>query len=109
MASFIAFQVALVVKDPPANAEDMGSIPGSGRSPGEGNGNLLQYACLGNSMDRGSCQSTAHGVAKSWTQLNTQHILCWEGDKKVGTLTIRMGREPVSPFQKANGQDLPIF
>ena len=60
-------------------------------------------------MDRRAWWATVHGVAKSWTQLSTQHILCWEGDKKVGTLTIRMGREPVSPFQKANGQDLPIF
>ena len=42
------------LKNPPANAEDMGSIPGSGRSPGEGNGNPLQYSCLENSMDRGA-------------------------------------------------------
>ena len=42
-----------VVKNPPANAGDAGSIPGSGRSPGEGNGNPLQYPCLGNPMDRG--------------------------------------------------------
>ena len=43
---------AEVIKTPPANAGDMGSIPGSGRSPGEGNGNPLQYSCLGNPMDR---------------------------------------------------------
>ena len=42
------------LKNPPANAEDMGSIPGSGRSPGEGNGNPLQYSCLENSMVRGA-------------------------------------------------------
>ena len=47
------------------NAGDLGSIPGSGRSPGEGSGNLLQYSCLGNSMDRGACWAIAHGVAKS--------------------------------------------
>ena len=41
-----------VVKNPPANAGDAGSVPGSGRSPGEGNGNPLQYSCLGNPMDR---------------------------------------------------------
>ena len=55
-----------VVKSLPANAGDTGSILGSGRSPGEGNGNPLQYSCLGNPMDRGTWQATAHGVAKSW-------------------------------------------
>ena len=48
------------------NAEDLGSIPGLGRSPGEGNGNPLQYSCLENSMDRGAWQATVHGVTKSW-------------------------------------------
>ena len=43
------------VKKPPANAGDTGSIPGLGRSPGKGNGNSLQYSCLGNPMDRGAC------------------------------------------------------
>ena len=46
----------LVVKNPPANAGNMSSIPGSGRSPGEGNGNPLQYSCLENPMDRGAWQ-----------------------------------------------------
>ena len=55
------------VKNLPANAGDVGSIPGSGRSPGEGNGNWLQYSCLGNLMDRGAWQATVLGVAKSWT------------------------------------------
>ena len=58
-----------VVKNPPANAGDAGSIPGSGRSPGGGNGNPLQYSCLENSMDRGAWQATVHGVTKSQTQL----------------------------------------
>ena len=49
------------------NAGDPGSIPGSGRSPGEGNGNLLQYSCLENSMDGGAWWATVHGVTKSWT------------------------------------------
>ena len=53
-----------VVKNPPASAGDAGSIPGSGRSPGEGNGNPLHYSCLGNHMDRGAWWSTVHGVAK---------------------------------------------
>ena len=48
------FQVVLVVKSPPANAENIGSIPGSERSPGEGNGNPLQYSCSGNPMDTGA-------------------------------------------------------
>ena len=52
------------------SAGDPGSIPGSGRSPGDGNGNPLQYSCLENSMDRRAWQSTVHGVAKSWTQLD---------------------------------------
>ena len=49
------------------NAEDVGSIPGSGRSPGEGSSYPLQYSCLENSMDTGAWQDTALGVAKSWT------------------------------------------
>ena len=63
-----------MVKNLPANAgdtEDMGSIPGSGRTPGEGNGNPLQYSCLDTSMDRGAWRATVHGVAKSRTQLST--------------------------------------
>ena len=53
-----------VVKNPPANAGDMGSIAGSGRSPGEGNGYPLQYSCLGNPMDRGCWWATVHGVTR---------------------------------------------
>ena len=60
----MGFPSGSVVKNPPANAGDTGSIPGSGRSPGEGNGNPLQYSCLGNPMDRGAWQATVHGVAK---------------------------------------------
>ena len=51
------------------DTEDGGSISGSGRSPGEGNGNPLRYSCLGNSMDRGAWWTTVPGVAKSWKQL----------------------------------------
>ena len=54
-----------MVKNPPAStgdAGDVGSIPGSARSPGEGNGNPLQYSCLGNTMDREAWQATVHGV-----------------------------------------------
>ena len=49
------------------NAEDPGSIPGLGRSPGEGNGYPFKCSCLENSMDRGVWQATVHGVAKNWT------------------------------------------
>ena len=57
-----------MVKNPPANAGDIrdaGLIPGSGRSPGKGNGNPLQYSCLENPMGRGAWQATVHGVAES--------------------------------------------
>ena len=57
------------VKSSVCNAGDLGSIPGSGRSPGEGNGNPLQYSCLENPRDGGASQATVHGVAKSQTQL----------------------------------------
>ena len=56
-----------VVKNPPANAGEVGSIPGLGRSSGGGNGNPLKYSCLGNPMDRGAWHATVHGVAQSQT------------------------------------------
>ena len=68
-----ASQVAFVVKNPPANAgdtRDAGLIPELGRSPRGGNGDALQYSCLKNSMGRGAKQSTAHGAARSQTQLS---------------------------------------
>ena len=57
-------------KNPPANAGEVGSIPGLGRSPGEGNGNPLQYSRLGNPMDRGAWWATVHRVAKRQTRLS---------------------------------------
>ena len=62
-----------MVKNPPAkagDARDVGSIPGSGRSPGEGNGNSLQCSCLEIPMDRGAWRATGYGVAKSRTLLS---------------------------------------
>ena len=59
-----AFPGDSVVKDLPAKARDMGSVPGSGRSPGEGNGDPPQYSCLEKSMDRGAWWTTVHGVAE---------------------------------------------
>ena len=61
----MASLVAQMVKDLPPNAGDLGLIPGLGRSPGEGNGDPLQYSCLENPMDRGAQQATVHGVKKS--------------------------------------------
>ena len=86
-----ASQVALVVKNPSANAGDVrgaGLIPRLGRSPGEGYGNSLQYSCLENHMDRGAWQATVHGVAKHWTQLK-----CLSTTLKV-------------PFREGNGTPL---
>ena len=60
-----------LVKNLPANAGDTGSIPGLGRSPRRGNGNPLQYSCLGNPMDGGTWHAAVHRVAKSRTRPNT--------------------------------------
>ena len=66
-----SFPGGSVVKNLPANAGDAGSIPGSGRSSGGGDGNPLQYSCLENPMDRGAWQAMVQGVTKSWTRLST--------------------------------------
>ena len=62
-----------MIKNPPADegdARDVGFIPGSGRSPGAGNGNPLQYSCWDKPMDKGAWQTVVTGVTKSWTQLS---------------------------------------
>ena len=59
--------MAQMVKNPPANVGDPDTIPGSGTSPGEGNGYSLQYSCLENSVDRGAWWAIAHGIPKSRT------------------------------------------
>ena len=81
-----------VIKNPLAsarNAGDAGSVLGLGRSSREGHGNLLQYPCLENPMDRGACWAVVHGVTKSWTQLSKHagsptrdqtHTLCTGGE-----------------------------
>ena len=61
---FMAFTCSSVSKESACNAGEPGSIPGSGRTPGEGNGNLLQYSCLENPMDRGAWRATVHSVAR---------------------------------------------
>ena len=67
-----ASQLVVVVKSLPVNTgdiKDVGLIPGSGRSPGGGHGNPLQYSCLENPMDRAAYQAAVHKVTKSWTQM----------------------------------------
>ena len=66
----MSFPDGSVVKNLPASARDVGSTLGLGRSPGEGNGNPLQYSCLTNPMDRGAWWATVHGVAQSQTQFS---------------------------------------
>ena len=68
----VGFPGVSVVKNPPASTGDSGSIPGSRRSPGEGNGNPLQYSSPGNPMDRGAWQATVHGVARVRYDLATK-------------------------------------
>ena len=69
-----ASQAVLVVKNPPANAGGLGSIPGLGRSPGGGHGNPLQYPCLENPMDGGARRAVVHGVTQSGPRLSTHHV-----------------------------------
>ena len=76
----VGFPSGSVVKNLPASARDVGLISGLGRSPGEGNGNPLQYSCLENPMDRGAWRATVHGVAKGWTWLSTNATLGREKD-----------------------------
>ena len=68
----MGFPCSSVGKESACNARDPGLIPGSGRSPGEGNGNPLQYSCLGNPMDRGAWQATVHGVTRVRHDLATK-------------------------------------
>ena len=70
LSSILRELAGLDSKESACNAGDPGSIPGSGRSPGEGNDNPLPYSCLGNPMDRGAWWATVHGVTKSQTQLS---------------------------------------
>ena len=68
----MGFPHSSVGKESARNAGDLGSIPGLGRSPGEGNGNPLQYSCLENPMDKGALQATVHGVARVRHDLATK-------------------------------------
>ena len=80
-----------------------GSIPGSGRIPGEGNGNPLQYVCLENPMDRGAWRATVHGVAKSWTRLSNFHfslhkVICIKG---LATVYVPQGLQMLVCFKNS--------
>ena len=66
----LGFGGGSVLKNLPANTGDVGSIPGLGRSPGEGNDNLFQYSCLGNLMDRGAWRLQSMGLQKSQTRFS---------------------------------------
>ena len=94
-----SFPLSSVCKESACSTGDLGLIPGSGRSPGGGHGNPLQYSCLENPMDRGAWWATVHGVAKSWTteghsqwqQMANQGILtlskdCWRNERGCGFL-----------------------
>ena len=99
-------------KNPPANARDVGSIPGWGRSPGERNGNSLQYSCLVNPKDRGTWQVTVHGVTKSQTWLVTHR----HTENGSSVLDARWAQIPVAPRylgtqrdpEQAQGQRAPL-
>ena len=75
MSPALGFPGGSVVKNPPANAGDVGSIPESGRSPGEGNGNALQSSCLGYPMDRGAWQAPITKHSDMMEQLKQQPLL----------------------------------
>ena len=74
---FMGFPSGSVGKESSCSTGDTGSVPGSGRSPGEGNGNLFQYSCLENPTDRGAWRATVQRVAKSQTQLSTKAWHSW--------------------------------
>ena len=99
--SLIHFLGGAVVKTLPAGAGDTGEedpIPGWGRSPGEGNGNPLQYSCLGNPMGGGAWWATVHRVAKSWTGLSTHgttHNCPGKMEIDITIIQLRNNRHPL--------------
>ena len=83
------------VKASACNPGDLGSIPGSGRCPGEGNGNLLQYSCLENPMDGGAWWATVHGIAKSQARLSD---FTFTFTDKILEVNGKMRQTPLQPF-----------
>ena len=80
---FLGFLGSFDGKESVCNVEDLGQIPGLGKSPGEGNGYPLQDSGLENSMDRGAWQATVHGVAKSWTGMINFHFYTFHRENAV--------------------------
>ena len=98
-SDFKSIQVVLVVKNPPANAGDIrdaGLIPGSGRSPGGGHGNPLQYSYLENPMDKGAWRATVQRVSQSQIHLSTDRVI-------INTRNIRKNE------QKGGGSDFELL
>ena len=85
------------------DAGDTGSIPGLGRSPGEGNGNLLQLSCLKNPMDRGAWWATVHGVTKRWTQVSTYSLRSFSSVQSLSRVQLF-----ATPWTAARQASLPI-
>ena len=103
----------LVVKNPPPMKE-MGSIPGLGRSPGEGDGNPLQYSCLENPTERGAWQATICGVKKSWTRL--RGLACTHAARvhththtQTHTHTVPSGHSPPATTEHLYSHSQPVF
>ena len=104
-----------MVKNPPANAGDLGSIPGWGRFPGEGHGNPFQSSCLDNPTDRGAWGATVHRVAKSGTRLSDQcsqcqevtciHLLSLPCNPEAGIITIRILGKALKQTQAVSGEE----
>ena len=95
----------VVVNIPPANAGDLGSITGAGRSPGVGKGNPLQYSCLGNPMNRGAWQATVHGATKNqtwlrdWAHTHTHtHTQCSERFKIAHVHMVNTSKSGLEPL-----------
>ena len=93
------------VKASACNAGDLGSIPGSGRSPGEGNGKPLQYSCPENPMDRGAWWATVHGVEKSWTRLSTHAATQPSSHKKEKVNHLNLGNMSLNQIKSCSGRN----
>ena len=113
----MGFPGGSVGKESTSNAGDLGSVPGSGRSPGAGNGNPLQYSCLENSMDRRAWRATVHGVTKSQTRISNQTQEQPDGRDALSKVRGRsmwlpdplQGHHSPSVFTSSPTQKLPTF
>ena len=104
----LGFPGGSVVKNAPALQEregDTDSIPGSGRSPGGGQGNPFQDSFLENPMDRGAWWAMVHGVTKSWTQLKRLSTHAWKDQVKQNVIHIQMRKDYLVEFKKPSRED----